>query len=257
MGLADSLVNPFRYDVPECPQFECAAGKRPVQKQESDFKAYALDHCYNDGTQYAPNDSPYTPDVRLHFAKDTVAQCCFGKDLCVATCGISFEFCFKEFWKCAEMHCRADAQVTDESGYNGCLRLASENSASQIWAKRKPHFLGGPFLGGSTKKMCKEFLQVQAQACDCVPAGDLDKRLKQRAIDFFRLHAPELLNKKGEIKNSKVWSKWKGKRPEMMRHLMSDFNASVDLKSMSDTRPLRNFNKDIEDFKASKFQPEL
>merc|ERR1712203_340357 len=68
---------------------------------------------------------------------------------------------------------------------------------------------------------CQNIRDMQKQACDCVPQGELDKKLVERVEDFFRVHDPSHLNKKGHLKNKKLIKTWKGKKPELMQHMIT------------------------------------
>lgn len=227
--------HPHRPTMAECGVFECKAGKRAIPKAESEYKVFALDFCYNDGSQFE-----HMKDSGRSKFLEPLAHCCYLKDVCVGVCGITFEHCFKAFWKCAEWECDMGASQQPEDGRGSfkqeCLHFAAENGASQIWADRKPT-VGGIFVSHSTTKACDKFMKLQKQACDCVPADDYEKALKQRAVDIFKIHEPKHLNKKGEIKNKKLWAKWKGKRAEMFLELMQGFNNSVAIQSKGDVPP--------------------
>lgn len=201
--------------------FQCKAGDRPIQKQETDFKALALDYCFNDGKGWMASTELY---------RASLASCCYMKDVCLGTCGITYEECFKRFYKCAEFQCdRALSSVPDQeksTAKHVCLDLANYNDATQIWSGRKPRL--STKNRRDEKGTCADFRALQKEACDCVPAGEYDKALKKRAEDFLRLHDPSQLNKKGEI-SKKLWSTGKGKRAEAYFELMMRFNASVEI----------------------------
>lgn len=216
-----------RPNMPDCKVFECKAGQRPIQKQESSFKAFALDFCINDGTAYGA-DSPYAK--RAHFTQP-LAQCCLEKNVCFASCGISYNTCYKRFWKCAEQQCdmsTADLPVQSESPVEkaACIAIATFNDANHVWVDRNNVSNN---LWTSEDRTCKRFLRVQKLACDCVDVADSATAWKSRVEGFLSTHVPEKLNKKGEIKDKKLWPKWKGRRPEMMLELMLGFPTSIDI----------------------------
>lgn len=248
-GFAHDANHPHRPNSPECPNFECKAGKRPVPKAESEYKVFATDYCPNDGSQYEFQDG------RTKFAK-SLSQCCFMKDVCVGTCGIAFETCWKRYWKCAEHQC--DVAVADSpndgnfgSEKQSCLQIAGENGAARIWADRKPTTTKSlMFYHIDHKQTCDDFRETQRQACDCVPAGEFDRALKKRTEDFFRIHSLRDLNKKGEIKSKKTWAAWKGKRPDMFMELTLRFNASLEIQSQTAGRDEKETRGDYGDANA-------
>ncbi|CAK0821807.1 unnamed protein product [Prorocentrum cordatum] len=91
-------------------------------------------------------------------------------------------------------------------------------------SREKAHKLGKAPRDKSHRH-CADFDLLQRQACDCVPAGEWDVRLQVRLEDFLRQYEPSMLNKRGKLKNKRVWKDYKGKRPEMFFRLFMDFSA--------------------------------
>merc|ERR1712032_476978 len=88
-----------------------------------------------------------------------------------------------------------------------------------------------PIKYGSSD-VCDRLRQMQKNACQCVPSGELDARLQTRVEDFFQVYDKEMLTKKGRIKDKKMWKAWKGKRPMLYYHLLLKYRReSVQLRS--------------------------
>merc|ERR1712151_507484 len=68
--------------------------------------------------------------------------------------------------------------------------------------------------------VCSQLRKIQENACQCVPTGELDARLQTRVEDFYQTYDKEKLNKKGRLKDKKLWKAYKGKRPQMYYSLL-------------------------------------
>mmetsp|Transcript_118764 Transcript_118764/g.380396 ORF Transcript_118764/g.380396 Transcript_118764/m.380396 type:complete len:181 (-) Transcript_118764:30-572(-) len=145
--------------------------------------------------------------------RDALTKCCQVKYICAQTCAADFQLCFDNFWDCAEMEC---SRFKDQS--RACLEEAGWNDMRYL--NRQSH---GKVLWRSIPKeqeTCSAFQALQKDACDCVPQAEWEPTLKERFEAHFEAHAPDLLNKKGKVKDKKLWKSWKGKRQEMFLSLI-------------------------------------
>jgi len=220
--------HPHRQDNQECPPYDCKAGKRPIPKEESQYKPFVLDHCHTMG-------APWMKKEYTKFA-DPLGGCCFMKDVCLATCGMPYEQCHKHYWKCAESTCEAAVRGEDARSGNQnrlyCEEFAKYNDNEQIFFDRKAKDKSKH--EDAKKSVCPNFKKLQREACDCVPAGEFDRAWKKRIENFWVLHDPSMLNKKGEIKDKKLYASWKGRRSEMFKEMMLFNNVSMEILARPD-----------------------
>merc|ERR1712232_888954 len=74
---------------------------------------------------------------------------------------------------------------------------------------------------------------MQRKACSCVEGSEWETRLQERFEDFFSVYDKTLLNRKGKLKDKKLWKSWRGRRPQMFYRLIMRFrdNDTVKLRS--------------------------
>mmetsp|Transcript_26030 Transcript_26030/g.57261 ORF Transcript_26030/g.57261 Transcript_26030/m.57261 type:complete len:290 (-) Transcript_26030:63-932(-) len=190
----------------KCGDFECPAFQRPVQKYEADFKIWAWTEC------------PVQPAVNQHVGEAVAARrlqmqknltaCCQVKYVCMHTCGMKLQDCYRTFWECAERTCYRDYKDENQE----CLSTASWNDIRHL-----PDVENGelPVMGMYGENVCQAFNQLQRTSCDCVPHAEWEGLLQKRMEAFFTTYDPSQLTKKGKVKE-KVWKNWRNKRPMMM-----------------------------------------
>merc|ERR1712232_314795 len=96
------------------------------------------------------------------------------------------------------------------------MGIASMNDFSEWW----PRGAAGPNRSLYGESKCQVFRETQSMACDCVPTELWENTLQERIEAFFGLHAPTYLNKKGKMKDKKLWKSWRGKKPMILLHLL-------------------------------------
>merc|ERR1712217_878412 len=137
------------------------------------------------------------------------------------TCGMKIQECWDNYWQCVEGSCsqaskeQQEVMTCNSFGHNNDLSQRPQGDADG-----KREIISYSF---KSAERCQQLREMQKRACECVPSGELDARMKTRVEDFLREHEPTALNKKGEMKDKKIWKSWKGKRPQMfyqmiMRH---------------------------------------
>merc|ERR1712232_662735 len=84
---------------------------------------------------------------------------------------------------------------------------------------------------------------MQRKACSCVEGSEWETRLQERFEDFFSVYDKTLLNRKGKLKDKKLWKSWRGRRPQMFYRLIMRFRDNDTVKLRSPRRPLPLFRQ--------------
>lgn len=225
-----------------CPTYECPAGLRPIQKKESfragnESRIETVEHC----PKYNFTDKLPIDQDAFGFYHRALAKCCQLKYVCVQMCGVPFDHCYKTYWNCALHQCnrardllifmRNDSNMQNSA--RSCWRTAVDNGMQWLtWNQSKT-------LADVPKKdrQCKGFKEVQASYCECVPKDKWEERLKSRAEDFLRIHAPHELDAKGHFKNKKMWKAYRGKRWQLMFDMVAHHSTKV-VKTLPGPEPI-------------------
>jgi len=199
----------------KCGDFECPAFQRPVQKYEADYKIWAWTECPLEAKTAQKLDQA-AMDRRASMQKD-LGSCCEAKYVCMHTCGMKLQDCYKVYWECVEREC----YVKWKDDNQDCLHIASWNDIRHLPAHDTGELNPMPMYG---ENVCQAFNALQRQSCDCVPHADWEGLLQKRMEAFFHSYDSTQLSKKGKVKE-KTWKAWRNKRPMMMFAYSMKFKA--------------------------------
>jgi hypothetical protein len=213
--------------------FECPAGHRPVQQPENAYKVWTWEACapkelMDSGYKHAGRNIP------------TPSKCCELKYLCANTCGMKLQQCFNIYWECVETECDRLARANKEEEreiLDACVWGGARHDLSQL-PEDEGAFQGSEVPRGASENHCTLFERMQQQACKCVPTSEWEVKLQERLEDFFRTYEPSMLNRKGKLKDKKLWKAYKGKKPELFFNLHKSYlqKGAVEVRNFTDKR---------------------
>merc|ERR1712037_449850 len=98
---------------------------------------------------------------------------------------------------------------------------------------------------------CYDYKKGQDDACTCVAKDEFKSATEDKLKSFYKKYNSEKLDASGEIKDlDEVWSKWKGKEPELIMALTTKYKAkAVDIRQKPKPPPCepppKNENDDM------------
>lgn len=236
LGLAPPLQGQFGYEPPApiCPPFACTKGEKAVGKPGASLWSYG---CKESGMNFL-NAGSFDVNNPLGGASQyNVNKCCVDRDICKQTCGMTSKTCHEKYQACTAKICKGDQNCKLQASMADIMSepydespLPKDDGKEVDWAKRE------------TDRKCRGYNRGQAEACQCVPAGEYQAAAEAKLKGFYKRYNPEKLGKDGEIKNvAEVWSKWKGKEPDMFLALATKYKEqTVQIRE----KPKRDYSKD-------------
>lgn len=211
------------YDPPApiCKMFKCPKGEKPVGNSSHQLWSYG---CKDSGINFMSMASldPNNPLGGMNQGKN-VDKCCVERDICKQTCGTTSKQCHDEFQKCSKKICKGD-QNCQLSAMMSDIKSDPEDEEE----KNKPIPEEYDYEKNRQKRDCGGYEKNQKAACQCVPDDDWQMVTDSNLKAFYKAYNPEKLNEEGEITDiESVWSKWKGKEPQMFQALATKYKKNA------------------------------